>query len=480
MLHKLHYSFIAVMLIALAQSGHAQQNGLLINRSLLINDQATLDAADFSLLRVMNQLASQFSDTNPADPIDGVTLFARMWDAQNPAGTTPSLGVPQCSGAVNNFPVVCRPVEGAQALNAARDIVQYKPIAIVNRFDLRDKINFRDCGEYRIVYAKTPSTRTNRNFIIFEAELPNPQPGVAAGCVPVQKIWSGLSVLSTPQQRASVLASFYFDGAPNSGISKVIDVRNFNQNTGQIRTNQFMTAPWVLKEYKAVVRNGKNLLEIVTDKSNPVGRLFNPDNSESRAQLFRTSFVSQLPSLVPNDLTTMSLGTSNVHNNGQSHSQGAPAAENDFLTTFRRGASTTFHNQINSKLSSLGRSDLSVDHVLRRATAMTCGGCHQPALFGLTTAGSIGNNLSWPNSAGFVHILETPVNGIFPLSPALTNVFLPSRKTDLERFLRSNETAGVKEPSQQNSSTPSSSGDRALTDLPSEPDLRKLRVKRAG
>lgn len=61
----------------------------------------------------------------------------------------------------------------------------------------------------------------------------------------------------------------------------------------------------------------------------------------------------------------------------------------------------------------------------------------RPFLFGLTTTGSIGPNLAWPNSnaAGFVHVSEFVNNGIFSLSPALTNVFLPARKRDVENYL---------------------------------------------
>ncbi|MEY4589515.1 MAG: hypothetical protein RL497_1591, partial [Pseudomonadota bacterium] len=65
------------------------------------------------------------------------------------------------------------------------------------------------------------------------------------------------------------------------------------------------------------------------------------------------------------------------------------------------------------------------------------GGCHQPGTFGISAPNAVGPGQSWPNSdlGGFVHVNENPVNGIFRLSPALTQVFLPARKADLESFL---------------------------------------------
>jgi hypothetical protein len=427
-------ALVGIASLATAQSFAAVN----VDRSLFVHDVATLNAADFTLDRVMNQLAAQMRAANPADPINGFQLFARMWDAQRPNGATPNMGVAQCTGSVNNFPAVCRPVEGNQAVDPTRFMFEYRPIALVNRFDLRDRTNLTDCGEYRIIFANTVTTR---NFIIFEAEVPNPTPGVASGCAPIQRLWESMTTNNSAASRASILANFYFNGMPGSGVRPVIDVRNFNANSGQIRTNQFMTAPWLLKEYKAGVVNGRNLFLVVSVKSNPVGSLFNINNTDERAVGFRTSFAPNLHSLVGSNLANISLNVStNLHNNGQSHAQGS--TENNFFQHFQPSIGSAFDNAIRNRLTSLG-SNLTVRQVINRASAMTCGGCHQPGFLGLNLANAVGPNQAWPNSLGFVHVNENPVNGIFPISPALTSLFLPARKADMESYLANQPAAAA-------------------------------------
>jgi hypothetical protein len=61
------------------------------------------------------------------------------------------------------------------------------------------------------------------------------------------------------------------------------------------------------------------------------------------------------------------------------------------------------------------------ENVPNRAGAITCGGCHQFATN--RSVGSVkGQSISWPLSAGFVHITENST-----LSAALTDAFLPFR-----------------------------------------------------
>ncbi len=426
-----------------------------VDRSLFVHDIATLDGANFSLLRVMNALAAQMSAANPADTITGTQLFARMWDAQNPTNAPNPQGIVRCTGALNGFPVECRPdpQEGKQAFDGARFIAEYRPIGLVNRFDLRNKTSLQDCGEYRMVFGRPTG---GRNFIIFEAVVPNPTPGVANGCLPIQKLWQDLTNENNATTRASTLSNFFFNGIPASNVRAPIDHRNFAVNTGQIRTNQFISgSSWNLKEYKAVVENGKNTLQVATVKSNPVSSLFTDTNTDSRSVAFRSDFINNLGSLLGNPATFTLTVANNAHNNAQSHASG-PTNENNFGAPANFIPGGVFSNQISSRLSQLG-STLTPIQVVNRATAMTCGGCHQPSFFGLTANNAIGNGLSWPETVGpsspvgFVHVTETASNGIFPLSPALINVFLPARKQDMEGYLNSkgaNSVAPLAAPAQ--------------------------------
>jgi len=440
-------SSIAVSSAASSSSASSVPVTVNADRSLFVHDLATLTPVPIRLIDVMNQLATQMNAINTATAaqITGTELFGRMWNQQRSAPNG------NCTGSVNGWSAVCRNTEGAQAASPALHINQYQVISLVNRFDLRDTFSFNDCGEYRIIFARTDG---QRNFIIFEAAVPNPTPGVASGCRPIQQFWQGLAAQGNAILRSQSLRDFYFNGLPAAGVRAPIDIRNYSQNTGQIRTNQFMEPIWLLKEYKVSTTSGVSTLNLVSDKSNPVANLFNVNNSDPRAAAFRADFVSNLPSLLINNLSTFSLTIPNdAHNNGQSHANGPAFLENNYLNSFTANSrNSSFDTAIRNRLAELG-STLTVDQVLNRATAMTCGGCHQPSSFGLTSANSVGPGQSWPDSAFFVHVNEiSNASGAFPLSPALINVFLPARKLDMESFL--NNPASTGKPGEIKPTTP--------------------------
>ena len=412
-----------------------------IERSLFVHDLATLNAADFSLASVMAQLASQFNNTTATAPTNNVDLFARFWDTQN---TAPGFitGGPKCTGSLNGFPYECRSQEGFQAQSPQSFMGAYIPLALVNRFDLRDKINFSDCGENRIIFGL--SGQAGRNFIIFEAQIPNPTPGVASGCMPIVNFWKNLSADTNPTTRAAALRNFYFNGIAAQNIRPVIDIRNYQQGAGQIRTNEFMGFSWVLREFKTAAEDGLGIIKPVSVKSNPFGPLFNNGRTDTLATEFRAQFLNNLGSLLITDLSTFSLIVENdAHNNGQSHANDFAAEENNFFNHANQGVDQSFVNAIQMRASQLG-SGLTSSQVLNRAMAMTCAGCHQPSNFGLTMFDSIGAGQSWPDTLGFTHINELAANGKFPLSPALQNVFLPARKTDLQNFINGTSNVSAK------------------------------------
>lgn len=407
------------------------------DRSLFVHDEATLQAADFSLRRTLSQLMLQLNGANPTQPTSVSELFARMWDTQNPAPGVIS-GGQKCTGQLNGYSIVCRPVEGAQASNPSFFIDSYIPIGLVNRFDLRDKVNFSDCGEYRIIYGLVGAG--GRNFIIFESQLPNPAPGRPEGCLPVAQFWQELSSENDPQQRALKLRDFYYGGIPSADVIPVVSFGNYTEGTGQIRTNQFMEGIWLLKEFKIVInQEGLSTIDAVSVKSNPVDFLFDAQSVDGRSTDFQSDFIDNLNSLLT-DFNTFSLTVANdVHNNGQSHASGFLFTENMFSTPFFGGTDDRFRQAVNSKLVEAG-SELTANQVIARATVMTCAGCHNPGSFGLTNQDAIGPGQSWPNTLGFTHINEFAFNGVFPLSQALNDVFLPVRREDLREYLLNTPT----------------------------------------
>lgn len=412
-----------------------------IDRSVFIHDEATLDATALDLGAVFDGLAEQFNELNPTDPISGEQLFARVWDAQNPADGETATAVEHCTETLHGYPMTCRPGEGAQAFAPAEFIDRYRLISLVNRLDLRDRREFSNCGEARAIYALTGGSR---NLLIFEAELPNPLPGNEAGCLPIAQFWHSLNTVDDTQERASLLTDFFLDGLPGAGVAPVLHINNFGEDAGQLRTNQFMESAWLLKEYKAGTRNGLNTLFLASVKNNPVGELFDVGSSIPQAAQFRESFANGVSNLSGGLAFIKLPALDDIFNNNQSHSSGPLSAENNYASHFANSVDSDFEELIELRLSQ-SRIDLSVEQLLNRATAMTCGGCHQPAAFGLTAPDAVGPGQSWPDSLGFVHVLETPRAGVYPLSEALTGVFLPDRRDDFETYLSTGDRTNGEE-----------------------------------
>ncbi len=414
-----------------------------IDRSLIVHDQATLAEVNISLADIFTLFADQLSAENPADPIDANTLFSRMWDAQNSAETSIGTGAAPCATEHLGDPVDCPRLEATQAEDPELFLSRYIPIAMVNRLDLRDRLQHEHCGEARMIFA-LPGDLGGRNFLIFEAEIPNPLPGNEAGCLPVAQFWHQLSDVNSAAERGLRLRNFYLNGLPASGVQPVFAIENFVEGSGQIRTNQFSDffQGWNLKEYKISTDGGFNTLKIVTVKNNPMASLFDMTNGTQ----FLTQFSNGVLSLVGGISFISMPSYDDQFNNIESHASG-DISENDFRVQFEASRGSQFESRISLSLDNV-RSNLSVEQVINRAVAMTCGGCHEPGAFGLTAPDAVGPGLSWPNSAGFVHVNEFASDGIFLLSPALTDVFLPDRLEVFETYLSTGATAATPEPVQ--------------------------------
>ena len=468
------------------------------HRSLMVHDLSTLTARDFSLKRTMDQLASQVVAQVPGTT--GASIFRQFWDTQNPAAQAITTG-PRCSdagGTLNGLPHACRPrnagEEGNEAVGTDASINTrmsgsfdrfsgYVPLALVNRLDLAHE-GWRNCGEYRIVYGEILALPGARNLIIFEGVLPNPTPGCRSGCKPVMQMWKSLSAMTSASDRAAKLEEFFYTGLP--GFRPVVHVDHYSSKgatgaygasgSGQIRTNQFATTSrWMLKEFKTVLNCSSTpcKFEIVPIpvKINPWGTLWNEDIANSvnplsgAASAFQGSALAQTAQLGDPTLMRIGYSVSPPHNAPQSFSQapiappfGTPSSlppfdvwHDQYLTQFNAatGPISTFRTGLQSGAAVHG---LTATQLVKRASAQSCAGCHQPSAFGLLTANSIGPALTptgttvtnWPNSLGnFVHMetmpqalteLSTPAfasNQGHALSPALRDVFLPDRKNFL-------------------------------------------------
>ncbi len=418
-------------------------------RSLFVTELDVVQNA-FSLEDVLGQLARE----SRIPGLQAIDLWDQWWDTQN---TSPGLGLgPNCddwvngqgSPAINGFPIECPRNEGIE-INAnpfdPNSSSFYEPIALVNRMDLMP-VDGSNCGEYRVIFARR-SGETNslqRNLLIFEATLPNPQPGCEAeGCRAVAEFWARLSRVSDPLQRASLLREFYLDGLPSQGVEPVIRIRNFSPGAGQIRTNQFLNTPsspvvWQLREFKLArfctssgARCGLQFVP-VTVKTNPWGDLFDESSTESRTRPFMRHFIGQVENLSAPDLNGFFAGMPDEFNAGQSNSQGQ---ENNYVSHFDPNG--RFARMIDRRLFGLG-SNLTPTEIVRRSQTQSCAGCHQ--LSNQSPANLLGDGLVWPGSLGFVHVSERDTDIInaglhFKISPALENVFIPHREDVFEDYL---------------------------------------------
>jgi len=147
---------------------------------------------------------------------------------------------------------------------------------------------------------------------------------------------------------------------------------------------------------------------------------------------FQNEFLNGVGSLVAADLNDLALETPVDDDSGQSLAQGGPAAPEERVgNNYLPVAGADFKAKLATRIASLG-SALTPDQVLNRATAMSCGGCHD-----LSNGTNVGAATPWPSSLRFVHVDEqtqetSPVLGgqRFRISPALTNLF-PGRRSQV-------------------------------------------------
>jgi hypothetical protein len=415
----------------------------------------------FSLQRVLQQIIDRMPGVTALTPAQ---LYAQMFDNFNKTDHAQTTGA-HCASTLNGFATECPRMEGILA--ATNPFVvppvgtpddRYLPTAIVNRFDLAPTSGV-DCGEYRIVFAKATSSAVDRNFLIFEGRLPNPSPALGLhGCTPVVQLWQSLSTTTNATTRANLVENLYFTGLTSGGVTfePVVDATHYGMTAafaaggaarGQIRANLFLplgrtyfaggSQPpgsefWQLRELqtrKICDANAVCSLQIrtTTARNNPDGSLFaaNPPVG-SKAETFQTTdFIAMVPKLAQPgvgvvDASLIGMNTPNTYNSGESSSDGRQNYVGLAATN------TVFKAAITSKLAAIGRSDLTANNILARASTQSCGGCHQPSII----TSSVGGGMTFPASNQFTQIDETG-----KLSTALTTVFLPHRKAVMDAFL---------------------------------------------
>jgi hypothetical protein len=427
------------------------------DKSIMVTESETL--GHFSLQAVLDQVVATSGDSS----LTALGLYQQLLDTLNDTANGVTSG-PHCDTSdpanpnINGFPIQCPRQEGILAQSNPFTQGQEDsmfPVAVSNRFDLAPA-NGANCGQYRVLFAKNSGLDSgdDRFFLIFEAVLPNPSfvddgQSHIAGCTDVASFWADLSK-DTPTARGNKLSTFFFTGLKAQGFAPVIQASNYGfgngggTNTGQIRANMFMffvgNQDWQLREFRLSQTCSGSSCTVVANNTlvqdNPFGLLFAPGQKLSAS--FQKNFLTQVPALAGANssdgftvINSIGMATPGEYGAGESDEQ-------DQSTVYdEQGETTTFLQKITNELATIGRSDLTADNILNRATTQSCAGCHEVAVSpppGFVPLFLGPGSLTWPpaNFGGFVQVTETS-----QLSPALTFFFTPFRLQTLVNFLTS-------------------------------------------
>lgn len=432
--------------------------------ALVVNDPEVL--ASLSLEAVLvNLLQDGFDDTTT--PLE---LLQRLFDSTNQSWEGAFDDGPHCDSTDNNAhangpAALCPRVEGALAFSdgllTPGHADHFYPVAVVNRFDLTP-LGANSCGEYRVVFAKQSglANPNDRVFLIFEGLLPNPKPGSLLACRPVAELWKSLEKETDKKVMGDKIASFLLEGLPgftapmtpwNLGVGTAGGAAYYNTG-GQIRVSQHMDEHWEMRQLVMSHLGGGYLrFDPVPVGNNPLPGLFGPippwaeqvDGALEEYMEFSKEIAnSSIEGLAARDLSDITMVTRADFLSGESALGGD--AVNDYAS--RAADNQYIQTAFQSRIESLDLSadcpeddPFTTDSALRRATMLSCAGCHAPTRF-LGEERKIGCGLTWPASHGEVHIDEKGA-----LSPALKEVFLPQRARVLETYLQACDEEAILE-----------------------------------
>lgn len=409
--------------------------------ALIVTDPAALQG-----LRLETVLANL--DWKPEGRL---LMMQRLFDTLNDEAGAVTDAPSHCDSPGNpavasGSPALCPRPEGSLAESEGfftdGDPDQFIPVAAVNRFDLHTSQDSR-CGEFRLIYAKA-SGKTDpddRVFLIFEVSVPAPVNAFGDdACYPLLQAWKAVADAPDPAARGALLANLYLNGLPETG--PILTKANLGEQgfggggyngavtRGRIRISLHAGASWEWHELRAHGNGfqGVDFLPLPVART-PSTILFEPavwDSSPS----FREGFFSQLPGLAAHDPVDMGLSASSKDLAGASVR--GPAGDYSLHGAENPGLLQALQTRIDGYGYSgdcPADDPLTPDSVLRRVTAGTCAGCHAPAHF-FGPERKVGCGVTWPEPLDGVHIDE---NG--NLSPALTDVLLPRRARNLQKYL---------------------------------------------
>ncbi|HYS53724.1 MAG TPA: hypothetical protein VER58_08205 [Thermoanaerobaculia bacterium] len=400
-------------------------------RSLVVTDQAILDG--FSFERVMNAIVARSGSRTTA-----LRLYQQLFDTQNAKPGLLSAESSHCDDflidgrpSFNGLPRRCPTPEGPLA-KSNPFTGDHIPLALVNRFDLAPA-DGRNCGQYRIIFAKKSNATFTRVHFIFEAVLPNPNPseGIAA-CRPVAQFWADLSNVNSTSERRAKLDSFFFTGM--DGFDPVIDPDHFSAvSGGGIRTMHNANAPLGNRFYQfRLAKRGDQLMAVPDVLQNmPYGRFFDATYDTETARRFRDAFVANVGHLAIADENLFFMNIPReflLAESNPGESELDVVFEIPFLASQLTTEGRAFSSRISSELRKSG-SRLSPTDIVKRANQLSCTGCH-------FFRGNVGELEFYQQISE--SIIETGEAGPrFAISKTMRDVFVPHRMEVLGNFLKS-------------------------------------------
>lgn len=385
--------------------------------------------ASVSLRQVFKALA-----TNGGHSGDDNLLFNQIWDSFASAPNSQVPSAIHCGDEIN--------ADGEPSLNGYRidcdrqerfhvnDIDSFFPTAFVNRMDLAPA-NGAHCGQQRMIFA---SNSQGRAFMILEAQIPNPHPELGIdGCRPLAQFWMDQNNISDPKERGLRLQQAFITGGAK-GLEEFppfYTAENLTVGSGQIRTNQFDSGPWTLREFKLAL-DGENLAAVPFPVAeSPNGQLWNENNPLPQGEACRQNFLSALDGVLTDDMSLMSFVVDSACKDSESRND----SSEDYGSQLSN--SPGLQGLIEEKLASVGSPLNAFDVANRARFAGSCMGCHQEA-----RGSFLGNGVSAPGFGDFPQVLESTEScgdanneECFAKSNALKEVFLPGRLQVLTSLL---------------------------------------------
>ncbi len=395
-----------------------------VERVLMENETAALGG--IGLRDVFNALA-----TNGGHNGDGLRLYQQIFDSYASAEQASLPDAVHCGDEVtdgiptlNGYRIDCDRAE-ARHVN---DIDNFFLTAIVNRIDFTPA-NGANCGQQRMVFAN-PSQ--GRAFMIVEAVVPNPNPELGVkGCLPLAQFWLDQNSIEDPVARGQRLIGAFLKGDPGlmkEGFGPFYTAENLTVGSGQIRTNQFDSAPWTLREFKLSL-DGDQLKAIPFPTAEaPNGALWNENSGLPQGEECRENFLSAMEGLLTDDMNQMSFVVDQKCRDAESR--------NDFSQAYPFQLSDGFRKTLDEKL--VGTGLTGQDIAARAQFAGSCIGCHSEA-----SGSNLGRGVVAPFSFDFPHIQEfttsdcgsSRATACFQTSDAIKQVFLPSRLNTMASLL---------------------------------------------